>query len=183
MEEFWKIQPRYLVLHVALGILKRNVSPRFVWRIPKDIAEKRPFLFKLGRFSAISLGLCHTERGLTFLFRIPQATCRTRDLRWCFSKFLCGAELRRYPYGMLTPRSSRNRERLRKKGGGVHFPPKYSLYLYLKYDGYYDFAIKHDLIPWSDQVLGVQHWLKTRWGPKISTYVTLVLWLGWLMHL
>ena len=32
----------------------------------------------------IWLGLCGTDLGLTFLFRIPQTRCRTRDLRWIF---------------------------------------------------------------------------------------------------
>ena len=56
-----------------------------------------------------------------------------------------------------------------KKGeNSFTFPQKHSLYFYLNFDGDYDSAIKHDLIPWTDQVLGVQRWLKMRWGPKIS---------------
>ena len=55
-----------------------------------------------------------------------------------------------------------------KKGAIFACPPKYLLYFYFKFDGDSDSAIKHDLILWNDQVLGVQRWLKTRWGPKIS---------------
>ena len=136
---------------------------------PRILLKNVPTWAKTAVLAVIWLGLRHTERGSLFLFRIPQATCRTRDLRWLFSKFLCVAELRRYPYEGLTPRSSKNVERLRKKRGPVFtFPKKYLLYFYLKFDGDSDSAIKHDLIPWTDQVMGVQHWLKTHWGPKIS---------------
>ena len=43
-----------------------------------------------------------------------------------------------------------------KRGSIFHCPPKYLLNFYLKFDGDFDYAIKHDLIPQTDQVLGVQ---------------------------
>ena len=54
------------------------------------------------------------------------------------------------------------------KKGGFSLSPQNIHFFNLKFDGDSDSAIKHDLIPWTDQVLGVQHWLKTRWGAKIS---------------
>ena len=42
-----------------------------------------------------------------------------------------------------------------KKGGIFCWPPNFLCVLDAKFNVDYDFAIKHDLIPWSDQLMGV----------------------------
>ena len=44
-------------------------------------------------------------------------------------------------------------------------PQQYLIYFYLTFDEYFEYVIKHDLIPWTDQILGIQGCLKMRWGP------------------
>ena len=47
---------------------------------------------------------------------------------------------------------------MRKKGENLLFPTKFLCVLDAKFNVDYDFAIKHDLILWSDQLMGVQSW-------------------------
>ena len=68
-------------------------------------------------FVVIRVGLCGEERGGAFLFRIPQMQCRTRARRGDFLKFIRRAEHCGHLYGAATPRSSKDGERLWKKGG------------------------------------------------------------------
>ena len=70
--------------------------------------------------------------------------------------------------GWWRPGHQKMGNRYVKKRGTFHLHPKHLLYLDTKSDRDSDLAIKHNLIPWSDQGRGVQRWLKTRWGPKHS---------------
>ena len=88
------------------------------------LLESVPSWAKTAVLTFKKIGRRHTERGSAFLFRIPQATCRTRDLRWLFSKFLHGAELRGHLYGAAAPRTSKSGERVWKKGGQFSLAPK-----------------------------------------------------------
>ena len=86
--------------------------------------QKRMILPNSGCFPAISTGHRDVGAGGAFLFRIPQMQCRTRTEPGNFSKFIWGAEHCGHLYGAVTPRSSKNGERLWKKGGNFHFPQK-----------------------------------------------------------
>ena len=69
---------------------------------------------------------------MSFLFRIPQATCRTRDLRKLFSKFLRGAELRGRLYGAVAPQAPESGEWGRKKGGQFSLAPKNNRFIWMQ---------------------------------------------------
>ena len=99
---------------------------------PRILLKNVPTWAKTAVLAVIWLGLRHTERGSLFLFRIPQAICRTRAGRGLFSKFLRGAELRGRLYGAAAPQTSKSGERVRKKGGQFLLAPKNNCFIWIQ---------------------------------------------------
>ena len=87
----------------GLGDHARKDNSAHLQRSPINIAGKWPFLPNSGRFPAILLGIRCKPAELSFICRIPQATCRTRDLLRDLSKIIRGAKLRGNLYGAAAP--------------------------------------------------------------------------------
>ena len=123
------------------------------------LLENAPNWAKMAVLAIIRLGLRHTDCWVSFIFRISQSTCRTRDLPRTFSNFLRGAELRGYLYGTEAPPTSKSGNGCIKRGA-IFFAciRKYPLYLDAEFDGDFNFPIRHDIILCSDQVLGIEIW-------------------------
>ena len=104
---FEKISHTSLVLCWRWGILKDKTTSRSFWRRPKVFPKIVPFLPNSACFVGKPLGRRQKEPERYFFFRIPQPQRRTRLAREIFWKSGRGTELRRFPYGPMTSKTSK----------------------------------------------------------------------------
>ena len=162
---FWKI-PRSNSGSVArMGNSKEKGPPTLRTNQSQPYNDQNGrFCPPRGVFQKYLIGHCDTERLRGFLLGIPRLRCRTRAGWSIFQKSSMGPSTVAIRLGRWRPdRQKMGNAQVKMRHFSIsqkntHFDPKF--------DGDSNSAIKHDIVLWFDQVLGVQHWLKTRWGPK-----------------
>ena len=150
-------------------------SPLDTRGAPPVQRPKRPFLPNSRRVPAKLLGHRGYQEEMSFLCIIPQPQCRTKLIRELFWKFIRPTENGGLLCGILIPGSQHIRCFVGFAPQNYRFIEKWTPISEAKFNGDYEFAIKHGLAQWSHQLMDVQSW-RPKW-PKRQC-CTLI----WVLH-